>query len=122
MSKYHNKKVSFNGEIFDSKRELITYVKLLNYKQQGLIKDLKRQVPFILIPKQYETQIVNIRGKPKEKKVLLEQEVKYIADFTFYRTSDNMFCVVDSKGVKTKEYIIKRKLMLYIHHIKVIED
>jgi hypothetical protein len=57
---------------------------------------------------------------PKEGK-LLERKVVYVADFVYndQRTCERV--VEDTKGVKTKDYIIKRKLMLYIHHIKIKE-
>ena len=43
----------------------------------------------------------------------------YAADFVY--TEDGQTVVEDAKGVRTKEYIIKRKLMLYIHGIQVKE-
>lgn len=59
------------------------------------------------------------KGQPKEGKVI-EQECSYYADFD-YIGKDGTHVVEDTKGVKTKEYIIKRKLMLYIHGIRISE-
>ena len=53
------------------------------------------------------------------KKKLIERGVYYIADFVYYR--DGEYIVEDTKGVRTKDYIIKRKLMLYVHGIKIKE-
>jgi hypothetical protein len=50
---------------------------------------------------------------------LLEREVAYIADFVY--TEDGKRIVEDSKGFKTKDFIIKRKLMLYMHGIRIKE-
>ena len=62
-------------------------------------------------------QIKNISAM--RKKELIERGVYYIADFVYYR--DGEYVVEDAKGVRTKEYIIKRKLMLYVHGIKIKE-
>ena len=50
---------------------------------------------------------------------LLEKEVTYIADFVYYK--DGELIVEDTNGFRTKDYIIKRKLMLYVHHIRIKE-
>ena len=72
-----------------------------------MIKELKRQVKFELIPSQ------RIDGK------VVERACCYIADFVYIR--NGRFVVEDAKGVRTKEYRIKRKLMLYIHGIRITE-
>ena len=81
-----------------------------------LIANLRMQVPFELIPSQYESYI-DEKGKKKQRCV--ERAAKYIADFTYVR--DGEFIVEDTKGVRTKDYILKRKLMLYMHGIKIHE-
>jgi hypothetical protein len=48
-----------------------------------------------------------------------ERRCVYVADFVY--TEDGKKVVEDTKGMRTKEYVIKRKLMLYIHHIKIKE-
>lgn len=58
------------------------------------------------------------KGKNKPGKVL-ERECTYIADFVYYQNGEVV--VEDTKGFRTKEYIIKRKLMLYMHHIRIKE-
>lgn len=54
-----------------------------------------------------------------QKRKLLEKSLSYYADFVYYR--DGELVVEDAKGMKTKEYIIKRKLMLSIHGIRIKE-
>lgn len=50
---------------------------------------------------------------------LLERKCSYIADFVYW---DGFEMVVeDTKGMRTKEYIIKRKLMLYKYGIRIKE-
>ncbi|MCT7397700.1 DUF1064 domain-containing protein [Eubacterium sp. LFL-14] len=101
-NKYRNQKVMVDGIMFDSLKEANRYQELKILEKSGRIKNLQRQVKYVLIPKQENERAVN-----------------YIADFV-YEENDNLV-VEDTKGVKTKEYIIKRKLMLYIHGIKIKE-
>lgn len=54
MSKYHSKKITVDGETFDSKKEYRRYRELLLLERAGLITNLQRQVKFLLIPAQYE--------------------------------------------------------------------
>ena len=106
-SKYGNKKVEVNGIQFDSKREARRYLDLKAMEMAGQIHDLKRQVPFELIPSQ------RIDGK------VVERSCDYVADFVYYKDGD--FVVEDTKGMKTRDYIIKRKLMLHVHGIRIKE-
>lgn len=102
MSKYRNVQTAVRGKVFGSKKEANRYSELKMLEDAKLIWDLKTQVVFPLIPKQ--------EG---------ERQVDYIADFT-YEAADGSH-VEDTKGFKTKDYIIKRKLMLWIHGIKIEE-
>ena len=118
-NKYKSHKTSANGVIFDSKKEYNRYIELTLLSRSGAIKGLKRQVKFELIPAQYEPDIINPRGKVKKGK-LIERAVSYIADFVY--TDENGKTVVeDTKGFRTKDYIIKRKLLLYVHGIRIKE-
>lgn len=124
-SKYQNLKPIYNGITFDSYRELNRYRELLLLEKSGAISDLQRQAEFVLIPAQYKEIQDGVylrgekKGQPKIKKICLEKAVKYIADFVYFENGQKV--VEDSKGMKTKDYIIKRKLMLYIHNIKIKE-
>lgn len=118
MTKYHSKKTTRGGVTFDSKREARRYDELLLLEQAGEIKNLRRQVKFVLIPTQREPNIIGPRGGVKKGK-LLEHECSYIADFVY--GENGKMVVEDTKGMRTKDYIIKRKLMLHVHGIRIRE-
>lgn len=121
-SKYHNRKVTADGQVFDSKKEYMRYRELLLLMQSGKIHDLFRQVRFELIPAQYETYP---RYSEKSGKRLsdgtrcAEKAVNYVADFVYWE-GDQMV-VEDVKGVRTDAYILKRKLMLARHGVRIRE-
>ena len=121
MSKYHSKKIIVNGEKFDSKKEHSRFKQLSLLEKAGVITNLKRQVKYELIPAQYETfERYGKTGKRlKDGRKCVENAVTYYADFVY--ETDGKTVVEDAKGVKTKDYIIKRKLMLYVHGIKISE-
>ena len=120
-NKYHATKCEYNGEQFDSRREMRRFQELLLLERAGRLTNLKRQIKYVLIPSQYK--VYERYGKKgqrlKDKKELLEREVSYIADFVY--EMDGKTIVEDAKGVQTKDYIIKRKLMLFVHGIKIKE-
>lgn len=49
----------------------------------------------------------------------MERAVNYIADFVYQENGQKV--VEDTKGFKTKDYILKRKLMLWVHNIRIRE-
>lgn len=103
MNKYGAKKVkAFDGQVFDSQRECQRYGVLRLLERAGKISDLQRQVKYELIPKQ--------EG---------ERACYYIADFVYYE--DGKKVVEDCKGMKTDVYKIKKKLMLWVHGIRIRE-
>ena len=114
MAKYNNRKVkTSDGVIHDSQREANRWVELNLLQRGGYIKNLQRQVKFVLIPKQVE--YVGKKAK------VIERECSYIADFVYTDTKTEKTVVEDTKGMRTKDYIIKRKLMLYIYGIRIKE-
>ncbi len=117
--KYRNKTVVVDGEKFDSVKELHRYQELKLLEKSGDISDLRRQVKYTLIPAQREENVIGKRGGVKKGKVL-ERECSYLADFS-YLNRDGLRVVEDTKGMRTKDYIIKRKLMLYVHGIRIQE-
>lgn len=122
-SKYNSQKVEYEGEWYASQKELDRWLQLKLLERTGKITDLKKQVPFLLIPAQYEPSTeVYTRGKkegqPKQGKCI-EQSVVYNADFVYIENGKQV--VEDTKGMRTKDYIIKRKLMLYVHGIRIAE-
>ena len=118
MSKYNNRKVRHDGLTFDSKKEHKRYNELLLLEQAGEIRNLRRQVKFVLIPTQREPSQIGSRGGVKKGK-LLERECSYIADFVY--SQNGKMVVEDTKGIRTKDYIIKRKLMLRVYGIRIRE-
>ncbi len=111
-NKYGNRKTRGHA----SKKESRRAAQLQVLADAGIISELREQVPFELIPAQYAGDPT---GKGKRGKCL-ERAVKYIADFV-YKDADGHQVVEDSKGFRTKEYVIKRKLMLHVHGIRIIE-
>lgn len=107
FSKYGAKKVIYGDKTFDSKKECERYKELEMLEAGGIITDLRTQVSYELVPKQW------YEGK------LVERSVRYVADFVYYE--NDKLVVEDTKGVKTPEYIIKRKLMLERYGVRIKE-
>lgn len=126
MNKYGNYKTkTSDGIVHDSQAEAMRWSQLCLMSRAGAIKDLQRQVEYELIPAQREpsTEVYKVgsrKGQPKPGRVI-EKRVVYRADFVYTDTATGQTVVEDVKGFRTKEYILKRKLMLYVHHIKISE-
>ena len=103
MAKYNNTKIRVDGRLFDSKAEAARWQELSLLERAGEITELERQVEYELIPKQ--------KG---------ERAVKYVADFR-YKDHEGKTVVEDTKGVRTPVYILKRKLLLWVHGIRIRE-
>lgn len=97
--KYRNQPVGG----YDSRRELRRASELRLMERARVISELREQVVFELIPKQAG-----------------ERAAHYIADFV-YKNEHGETVVEDTKGFRTPEYILKRKLMLFRHGIKITE-
>lgn len=93
-NKFGNKKVKVGDITFASKKEYSRYYELKLLEKAKVISNLQFQVKFEILPKQKD-----------------ERSVKYIADFVYIENGKTV--VEDSKGYRTKEYIIKRKLFKY---------
>ena len=107
--KYGNEKVlDADGLRFDSKAEHRRWIYLRHLEAKGEIGDLRRQVPFELIP---------ATPKPSGGK---ERACVYVADFVYVNESGDEV-VEDVKGAVTPEFRLKRKLMLWQHGIEVKE-
>lgn len=114
-NKYHAKRVGTHA----SQKEHNRAAQLNLWQRAGVISNLREQVPFELIPAQYGECGTDLKGKPV--RVCLEKSCKYIADFVYTDNGTGQTIVEDTKGVRTKEYIIKRKLMLFVHGIRIKE-
>ena len=96
-SKYRANKVSIDGHTFDSQKEADYYCELKLRLQAKEIKGFCLQPIFILAPK-----------------------LKYKADFIVFH-KDNSTEIIDVKGVKTKEYIAKKKVFEDKFNLKITE-
>ena len=119
-NKYHNRKYSADGEVFDSKREYQRWQELKLLEKAGEIAELRRQVPFELLPVQREPDKIGPRGGRKPGRVI-EREAVYIADFV-YKDAEGREVVEDCKGMRTRDYLLKRKLMLFRFGIRIMES
>ena len=93
-SKYRSRKTEIDGIVFDSAKEARRYLDLRLLERSGEIGSLERQVKYELLPK---------NGR--------ERSVHYVADFRY--EENGKLVVEDVKGVRTREYILKRKLFKY---------
>ena len=108
MSKYNAQKTTVDGITYDSRKEAQRAQELRLMLRAGIISNLREQVPYELIPAQK-----NEYGK------VIERAVVYKADFVYDENGKTV--VEDVKGVITKEFVIKRKLMLYEYGIRIRE-
>ena len=109
MNKFNAKKEIVEGKKFHSRKEARRYKELQLLERQGLIQDLRRQVRYMLIPTQYDND-----GR------CIERSCNYYADFV-YRDKSGKIVVEDTKGFRTQDYIIKRKLLLQLYGIRILE-
>jgi len=103
-SKYHNKRVTVDGITFDSVKEASRYQELRMLERAGEITGLVRQQKIELIPK-----------------TKLYRACYYVCDFIYYDKRENKTIYEDVKGVRTKEYLLKRKLLYWRHGIEIKE-
>lgn len=122
-NKYKNRKIINRFGEFDSKHEFERFLILNELEKCGDIAELRRQVKYVLIPEQREKSTETFQKGPKKGELkpgrLIERECSYIADFVYFQGGKTV--VEDAKGVRTPEYIIKRKLMLFTYGIEVKE-
>lgn len=109
--KYNNTKTETNGIKFDSKKEERRYTTLKAMERNGIIQDLKMQVPFVLAPKVRFSN--ESRAKP---------ELRYVADFVYMRNGQRIVEDVKSEATRKKDtYRIKKHLMMSVHGIEITE-
>ena len=102
MSKYHAQRTEVDGIKFASKKEANRYIQLKAFERVGLIKNLRLQVPFVIIPKSKHGRAI-----------------KYIPDFVY--NEDGQMVVEDVKGFKTDVYKLKKRLMAEVYGVEVKE-
>ena len=148
-------------EKYDSNKEYKRYLELRQALSQGLIRRLRRQVSYEIIPEKFE--MVHVRDKvvktywisgkkfatkkdavafckasgltqkditsydtiePVMKKNIIEQRAIYTADFVYEIAETGQEVVEDVKSEYTRketDYILRRKLMLHVHGIRIKE-
>ncbi len=125
-----DKKLKYTNDLgsFVSQAEADRYAVLLEMQSKGLISDLQRRVSFTLIEAvkvyKYERVVLKTKTKSQKKKVTAESPVTFEANFT-YRNKQGKLRVEVVKTLneyKDPAYIIKRKLMRYLHNIVVVEN
>lgn len=110
-AKYGNKKIFIDNEEFDSVYEYERWCELRLLERAGKITNLRRQVPFELIPTLHDAD-----GKTYRKTV-------YWADFVYVENGNSI--VEDAKSTITAKnpvYILKKKLMLWRYEITIRES
>lgn len=105
-SKYHARKTTVNGIMFDSRREADRYLVLKGMEEDGVIEDLRRQVRYELIP------AFDVDGRHY-------RPVFYVADFVY--VEDGKEVVEDVKGMRTDVYRLKSKLFARRHGMNIKE-
>ena len=101
MSKYH----AVRTGKYASKKEAKRAQELMLLQRCGEITELEEQVIYPLIPKQ--------EG---------ERAVTYTADFRYVDENGRLVVEdVKSTATKTQQYVIRRKLMKFVHGISIVE-
>ena len=131
--KFNNKKMETPDGVFDSKGEWKRWLFLKDQERQGVIKDLERQVKFVLLPTQYRDEVVHLKTKDKIVKRVAEREVTYTADFVYRKKTSDIEnglmghveiwsrVVEDYKGYPNDRWPLKKAMMLYFHGIAIRE-
>lgn len=127
--KRKNKLNAVKTDGYASKREADRAAQLRWLEKAGKIRDLQEQVTFVLIPAKWEEiPRVGKRGKPiKPKRKCIERGLSYVADFVYINNATGHTVVEDAKGYKNtsaatyRVFAQKRKLMLEIYGIRVVE-
>lgn len=109
VSKYHAQKTEVDGITFPSKHEARRYIELKYMERAGLISGLQLQRRFTLLGAQKDET-----GK------VIERPLTYVADFV-YKDQSGRTIVEDAKGFRTDVFRIKKKLMLSIYGIRIVE-
>lgn len=117
QTKYNSKKVENEFGKFDSKKEFLRYIDLLDKQRRGLIKDLQKQVRYEIVP-----SIKIVVEKPLKTKTKLVERVDesarhYTCDFQYTLTSSGQTIIEDVKSkitAKIRDYGLRRHLMKWL--------
>lgn len=119
-SKYHSCRTTYDGIEFDSRFEARRYGELKLMEQAGEITGLERQVEFELIPEQREPDTYGPKGGLRKGRVI-EKKCTYVADFVYDEGGVTVVEDTKSPATRTKDYRIKKKLMLFVWGIRIRE-
>ena len=120
-NKYHNTKTEVDGIVFDSKKEAKYYLYLKQLEKEGKVSDVRRQVPYELVPAIWEDTVVHLKTKDKTVRRLVQRAINYVADFVYTDTLTGTTQVVDAKGLRLDTYKLKKKMMRAFHGIDIKE-
>ena len=123
-NKYNAKKVEFDGQVFDSKKEKTRY-EILKYAEEiGVIQDLQRQVRYELEPPVVEKYEEQLKTKTVIKTRTVQRGIYYTCDFQYVIDGEVVVEDVKSSPVQAKldkAYQIRKKLLFARHGIKIKE-
>ena len=100
-NKYNARKTTVCGHTFDSKREAEIYFDLPSRKQAGEIVRIELQPSYTLL----EGFTDNTGRK--------QRPITYTADF-FVTYADGHAEVIEVKGMRTRDYLLRKKLFLHM--------
>lgn len=123
-SKYLNKVCFYDGIKFDSEYERDYWLHLKREESDGRISNLRRQVPYELIPEVWGERAKHyVRKEDKVERYRIQQATYYYADFV-YVDAEGKEVVVDTKSAYTRklaDYRLKKKMMLAFKGIAITE-
>ena len=108
MNKYNAKKVTIDGITFASKSEGRYYQHLLGLMESGVVESFEMQKPYTLLDK---------FPHPKTGKTV--RAIKYTPDFEVIY-ADGHVEVVDTKGMKTRDFIMRCKMFMFRYQIPLV--
>ena len=106
-NKYNARKTTVCGRTFDSRREAEVYLELLSRKQAGEIIRIGFQPSYTLLAAFKDNE-----GKK-------QKPITYTADF-FVTFADGRNEVIEVKGVRTRDYLLRKKMFLHMMRDKNI--
>lgn len=106
--KYKSEPITIDGIRFDSRKEARRFVTLQLLERGGEIRNLRRQVKIPLM------------GRDGPIKTPSGRQAHYVADFVYFDVRAGREVVEDSKGYRTKDYVLKRGI-LAAQGVKVTE-
>lgn len=118
----HKVVVTASGERFSSEREHQRWSELLEMERNGLIYGLRRNEAYELLPDIFEDITVQMKTKVKEQRVLLFKKTEFVAHFVYEEDGiEKAEYVMDSRKISDEIYFMMKKLMYFVHNIKLKE-